>query len=94
MKDDISIEKTRLIECGKTSYLNSILQCLIDIDGLGKFFLNEEISQDILTSLRKGKQKRLSFAIQRLFFHAILEKDKTYKPQSILGVLKEKNFIF
>lgn len=70
------------------------MQCLIDIDGLGKFFLNEEISQDILTSLRKGKQKRLSFAIQRLFFHAILEKDKTYKPQSILGVLKEKNFIF
>ena len=55
MKDDISIEKTRLIEYGKTSYLNSILQCLIDIDGLGKFFLNEEISQDILTSLRKGK---------------------------------------
>jgi len=89
--DDPSIKNTRLSDLGKKSYLNSVLQCLGNIDLLRQYFLNKEIENGILSSIAL---KRLAFAIQRLFVHLNNFNNEIYKPDSILGVLQEKNIIF
>ena len=89
--DDPTIKNTRLSDLGKKSYLNSVLQCLGNIAQLKQFFLNEEIAEEIYSTINK---KRLGFAIQRLFVHLNNFKNEIYKPDSILGVLQEKNIIF
>ena len=89
--DDPTIKNTRLSDLGKKSYLNSVLQCLGNIAQLKQFFLNEEIAKEIYSTINK---KRLGFAIQRLFVHLNNFKNEIYKPDSILGVLQEKNIIF
>ena len=94
LKDNPSIKKTRLSDLGKKSYLNSILQCLADVDELSKYFLNEYVLKDILNSVKKTNTKKLSFAIQRLFVHKDSFHDIIYKPESILDVLKKRNIIF
>ena len=89
--DDPSIKNTRLSDLGKKSYLNSVLQCLGNIDLLRQYFLNKEIENGILSSIAL---KRLAFAIQRLFVHLNNFNNEIYRPDSILGVLQEKNIIF
>ena len=91
LKDDPTIEKTRLSDLGKKSYLNSVLQCLVNIDDLSRYFLDEKVIKNIYSCV---KDYCLSFSIQRLFYHSKFNKDKNYSPDSIANVLAKKNIIF
>ena len=81
LEDEPNIEKTRLSDLGKKSYLNSVLQCLVNIKELNQYFLNNSNTKNIYENI---KEKRLSFAIQRLFYHCMIKQDKKYLPDSIL----------
>lgn len=91
LEDEPNIEKTRLSDLGKKSYLNSVLQCLVNIKELNQYFLNNSNTKNIYENI---KEKRLSFAIQRLFYHCMIKQDKKYLPDSILDELSRKNIIF
>ena len=91
LEDEPNIEKTRLSDLGKKSYLNSVLQCLVNIKELNQYFLNNSNTKNIYENI---KEKRLSFAIQRLFYHCMIKQDKKYLPDSILDELSRKNITF
>ena len=91
LEDEPNIEKTRLSDLGKKSFLNSVLQCLVNIKELNQYFLNNSNTKNIYENI---KEKRLSFAIQRLFYHCMIKQDKKYLPDSILDELSRKNIIF
>lgn len=91
--DDPEIKIMRLSDMDNNSYLNSTLRCLLSIDELKNFFLNEEEVKNIYNSAKE--EKRLSFAIQRLFFHVYLDKkNKIYTLEKIKDVLKEESPYF
>ena len=91
LKDDPTIEKTRLSDLENKSYLNSVLQCLANIDELCKYFMDKSVIENIYNL---SQEKLLSFTIQRLFFHSKHKKDKKYSADSIAIVLAKKNIIF
>lgn len=80
--------KTCLINFGEAFYLNSILQCLGNIECLQNFFLNQKdyISKNV--SLLP-----LSFVTSRLYHH-FYEKDEKYSLESYLKVLAKLNIIY
>ena len=90
--NDPEIKMMRLSDMGNKSYLNSILRCLVSIKELKKYFTDKKEADIIYNSI---KNKRLSFAIQRLFVHIYFDKkNPIYKPESIYNVLSENNKIF
>ena len=90
--NDPEIKMVRLSDMGNKSYLNSILRCLVSIKELKKYFTDKKEADLIYNSI---KNKRLSFAIQRLFVHIYFDKENPiYKPESIQNVLSENNNIF
>ena len=91
LKDDTTIDKTRLSDLGKKSYLNSVLQCLVNIEDLSRYFLDKEVIKNIYNCV---KDYCLSFSFQRLFYHSKFNKDKNYSPDSIANVSAKKNIIF
>ena len=90
-KNDKSITKTRLSDMGNKSYLNAVLQCIGNIKNLEKYFIDmlqiEKFNSISLNNIR------LSFTFHRLFIH-LNEGNQTYKPESLLSILQEKNIIF
>ena len=68
-RKDIGYAKKGLINLNETSYLNAVLQCLVNISEIANFFLNPS-NQTIIEDNMKTKQNQkypLSYVIQRLF---------------------------
>lgn len=86
-----NIKKCRLENYGDTSYLNTILQCLANIEILKIYFLNENIGNHIKGNIRTLP---LSFVTQRLFNHFYVKKDQKYTLESYLRVLGSLNMIY
>ena len=79
---------TRLSDMGNKSCLNSVLRCLVSIEELKNYFCDKKEVDVIYKSIQN---KRLSFAIQRLFVHIYLDnRIPIYKPESIQKVLIEQ----
>jgi ubiquitin C-terminal hydrolase len=89
------IKKTKigLHNFGKTSYLNSILQCIGNIEYLKNYFLEEN---NIINIESNVKEKQFSFVIGRLFHHLYSQKkeEKVYSPSGIMRVLESKNIVY
>jgi hypothetical protein len=85
--------KTKLIDLGDTSYLNSVLQLLGNIPEFQKYFLNQKNQTNIT---EKIKNHPLSFVVYRLFYHLHPEngKEELYKPDSLLEVLGILNVVY
>ena len=73
------IEKSCFKNCGETSYLNTILQCLGHIKYLRNYFLDPNNSQYIKNNT---KNLRLSFATLKIFYHIYKSKEKLYSLES------------
>ena len=85
------IAKTCLINDENKSYLNAILQCLINIKSLKEYFTSKK-NVDYLE--KKRKEFRLSFATSRVFYHSYIQKDKFYFLQNYSIILGEYNPIY
>ena len=87
--------KTGLKKIGDTSYLNSVLQCLGNIDNLVQFFLEPKNKLFINNNI---KLMPLSFVIERLFIHfyPYPEKDEPiiYGNEKVLGILANYNVMY
>ena len=87
--------KTGLKKIGDTSYLNSVLQCLGNIDYLIQYFLEPKNQLFINNNI---KLMPLSFVIERLFIHLYPypEQDKTliYGNEKVLGILANYNIMY
>lgn len=87
----LDISKTCLKNIGETSYLNAVLHCLVNIEDLKIFFLEETNAKYITNNI---KELALSFVTNRLFKHFYVKKDKLYSLEPYLRVLASKNKIF
>ena len=90
-KKDKKVKKCCLKNYGDTSYLNTILQCLANVEILKNFFLNKNI-ENYLKSNVKGLP--LSFVTQRVFNHFYVKRDEKYTVESFLRVLGSLNIIY
>ena len=77
---------------GNKSYLNAVLQSLGNIKILEKFFIHDILQIGRFNSINLDNI-RLTFVFQRLFIH-LNEGNQTYKPETLLSILQEKNIIF
>ena len=98
-QDDKEIKKTRFSNMGNFSFLNSILRCIGNIEDLKNYFIDKKEMINIYKSIREEKeeqkQQRLSFAIQRLFWHIYNDtKQEKYLPDKIQRVLAEKIILY
>ena len=98
-QDDKEIKKTRFSNMGNFSFLNSILRCIGNIEDLKNYFIDKKEMINIYKSIREEKeeqkQQRLSFAIQRLFWHIYKDtKQEKYLPDKIQRVLAEKIIMY
>ena len=85
------IDRTCLENIGDTSYLNSILQCLVNIEILKKFFLESSTFEYIS---KYASILPLSFSTLRIFYHAYTKKDKLYSLKAFLKALGCKSKIY
>lgn len=90
-QSDNNISKTCFKNCGETSYLNAVLHCLINIEELKKYFLDNNNDKYIKSNI---KTLPLTFVTSRLFKHFYVKKDKIYSLESYLRVLASKNKIY
>ena len=90
-RKDNNVKKCCLENYGDTSYLNTILQSLANIENLKNFFLNENIKNYLITNL---KTLPLSFVTQRIFEHFYVKKDSKYTLDSFIRVLGNLNHIY
>ena len=86
-----NIKKCCLEKYGDTSYLNTIIQCLANIENLKIFFLNDNIKKYLITNINKLP---LSFVTQRIFEHFYVKRDSKYTLESFLRVLGSLNHIY
>lgn len=91
VRKNTNIKRCCLQNYGNTSYLNTILQCLSNIEILKNFFLNENVGGHILSNI---KLFPLSFVTQRLFNHFYIKRDLQYNLESYLRVLGSLNVIY
>ena len=90
--DDPEIKIMRLSDMDNNSYLNSVLRCLLNIEELKYYFLDEDETKIIYNKI---DEKRLSFAIHRLFVHVYTDQiNQIYKLDKIKKVLEEKSPYF
>lgn len=82
---------TCFINDGDRSYLNAILQCLVNIKLLKNFFLSVEIGKYLTNN---SKNLRLPFITLRAFYHYYEKKDKYYSLQIYSKILGELNKIY
>ena len=82
---------TCLINCGNTSYLNTILQCLGNNEYLKNYFLDSNNFEYMKNNI---KIVPLSFTTSRIFYHFYEQKDKLYSLDPFLQVLRSKNKIY
>ena len=82
----IKVKRTCLKNLGDTSYLNSVLLCLSNIEELKKYFTDKRNINFIKTN---AKKLALSFFFEELFKNFYLEKEKKdlYTPEHILKIL-------
>lgn len=77
---------------GDSSYLNAVLQCLVNIRELAEYFLDKTNQFYIENNVQKLP---LSFVIERLFYHLYpfpeKEDNKSYGNEKILAVLAKYN---
>ena len=77
---------------GDSSYINAVLQCLVNVRELAEFFLDNTNQFYIENNVKKLP---LSFVIERLFYHLYpipeKEENKPYGNEKILLVLGEYN---
>ena len=85
--------KTGLSLLGDTSYLNSVLQIIGNINCLANYFLNPKYKKYIEENI---KTLPLTFVIYRLFLHLYVKNDKReiYRPEAILYMLGQLNCIY
>jgi len=89
--NNIVNNKTCLKPFGDTSYLNSVLQCLGNIDELKNHLL---CNIDYFSADINIKQKPLSFVFCRLFKHLNENDVKLYDLESFRWILSYKNMAF
>ena len=90
--DDPEIKIMRLSDMDNNSYLNSVLRCLLNIEELKYYFLDEDETKIIYNKIY---EKRLSFAIHRLFVHVYTDQiNQIYELDKIKNVLEEKSPYF
>jgi len=89
--NNIVNNKTCLKPFGDTSYLNSVLQCLGNIDELKNHLL---CNIDYFSADINIKQKPLSFVFCRLFKHLNENDVKLYDLESFRWILSYKNIAF
>ena len=85
------IGMTCLKDCGNTSYLNTILQCLGNIECLKNYFLDSNNFEYMKNNIEIFP---LSFTTSRIFYHFYEQKDKLYSLDPFLQALGRKNKIY